>query len=272
MPEIKVKSKGTIKKLDKNVVQVQKFKSNLVTIKEKINEFTSNEENNSAENYASNKIQNDINYTSRKGISKTNEIGRKSLKETYDNIKNGKQKINTIKSRIKNKDINELKNVINKTNKTIKSGTKQSIKTAKNTKVLTKKGIKTTEQVAKNSKIVAKESIKTTQRAIRISKKIIQATVKATKVAIKATTQVIKAIAQAIKGIVAAIVAGGWVAVIIIIVIVLISGLIAAIFYGTGDDEYEFSQIPSSQILLVAKAQLGNEGGDKFWKWYGFTH
>ena len=76
-------------------------------------------------------------------------------------------------------------------------------------------------------------------------------------------------LAQAIKGIVAAIVAGGWVAVIIIIVIVLISGLIAAIFYGTGDDEYEFSQIPSSQILLVAKAQLGNEGGDKFWKWYG---
>ena len=270
MPEIKVKPKGTIKKLDKNVVQVQKFKSNLVRTKEKINEFTSNEENNSAENYASNKIQNDINYISRKGISKTNEIGRKSLKETYDNIKNGKQKINTLKSRIKNKDINELKNVINKTNKTIKSGTKQSIKTAKNTKALTKKGIKTTEQVAKNTKIVAKESIKTTQRAIRISKKIIQATVKATKVAIKATTQVIKAIVQAIKGIVAAIVAGGWVAVIIIIVIVLISGLIAAIFYGTGDDEYEFSQIPSSQILLVAKAQLGNEGGDKFWKWYGF--
>ena len=77
MPEIKVKPKGTIKKLDKNVVQVQKFKSNLVTTKEKINEFTSNEENNSAENYASNKIQNDINYISRKGISKTNEIGRK---------------------------------------------------------------------------------------------------------------------------------------------------------------------------------------------------
>ena len=24
------------------------------------------------------------------------------------------------------------------------------------------------------------------------------------------------------------------------------------------------------EIILVAKAQIGNEGGDKFWKWYGF--
>ena len=52
MPEIKVKPKGTIKKLDKNIVKVQKFKSNLVTTKEKINEFTTDEQNNSAENYA----------------------------------------------------------------------------------------------------------------------------------------------------------------------------------------------------------------------------
>ena len=29
-------------------------------------------------------------------------------------------------------------------------------------------------------------------------------------------------------------------------------------------------QIPNSEIVLVAKAQIGNEGGDKFWKWYGF--
>ena len=24
------------------------------------------------------------------------------------------------------------------------------------------------------------------------------------------------------------------------------------------------------KIILVAKAQIGNEGEDKFWKWYGF--
>ena len=35
MPEIKTKNKGTIKTLDKEVVQLQKLKDNLVTTKEK---------------------------------------------------------------------------------------------------------------------------------------------------------------------------------------------------------------------------------------------
>ena len=77
MPEIKTKNKGTIKKLDKEVVQLQKLKDNLVTTKEKINEFTTNEQNDTAENYASIKIQNDISYLSRKGIEKGNELGKK---------------------------------------------------------------------------------------------------------------------------------------------------------------------------------------------------
>ena len=270
MAEIKVKPKGTIKKLEKEVVQVQKFKNNLITAKEKVNEFTINENNNTAEEYASQKVQNDISYVSRKGTIKANEIGKKSLKETQENFAKGKQKVEILKSRIKQKRATDLKNVVEKTNKTIKSGTKQSIKTAKNTTTLAKKGIKTTEQVAKNSKIVAKESIKLTQRAVQISKKTIQATIKATKVAAQTTIKVVKAIIAATKAIISAIIAGGWVAVVIILVIALIGGFIAAIFNSNGDADYDTSQIPNSEIVLVAKAQIGNEGGDKFWKWYGF--
>lgn len=70
MAEIKVKPKGTIKKLEKEVVQVQKFKNNLITAKEKVNEFTINENNNTAEEYASQKVQNDISYVSRYGTIK----------------------------------------------------------------------------------------------------------------------------------------------------------------------------------------------------------
>ncbi len=270
MAEIKVKPKGTIKKLEKEVVQVQKFKNNLITAKEKVNEFTINESNNTAEDYASQEIQNDISYVARKGAVKANEIGNKSLKETQENFIKGKQKVEILKSRIKEKRVKDLKNVVEKSNKFIKKGTKQSIKTAKNTTSLTKKGIKTTEQVAKNSKKVAKESVKMTQRAVRASKKAIQTTIKATKVAIKATIQTIKAIVAATKALISAIAAGGWVAVVIILVIVLIAGFIAVIFNSDGEADYDTSQIPNSEIILVAKAQIGNEGGDKFWKWYGF--
>lgn len=270
MAEIKVKPKGTIKKLEKEIVQVQKFKNNLITVKEKINEFSTNDSNNTAEDYASQKIQNDISYISRKGEVKVNEIGKKPLKETQENFIKGKPKVEILKSRIKEKNARELKNVVENSSKAIKKGTKQSIKTAKNTTILAKKGIKTSEQVTKNTKVVAKESVKMTQRAVQISKRTIQATIKATKITIQTTIKTLKAIITTAKAIISAIIAGGWVAVVIILVIALIGGFIAAIFNSNGDADYDTSQIPISEIILVAKAQIGNEGGDKFWKWYGF--
>lgn len=265
MPEIKIKPKTTIKKFERNVVQLQNLKNNIVTTKEKINEITINDKNNTAEDYASNVIRNDISYITRKGTIKTGEIGKKSLKETHQNFLKGKEKVEIIKSKIKQK------NLTDKTSKVIKTGTKQSIKTTKKSFSLAKKGIKTTEQVAKNSTKIAKESIKLSQRAARISKVVVQNTVRATKAAIKVTIATIKAIIAAAKGIISAIIAGGWVAVVIILVIALIGGFIAAIFNSEGDENFDTSQIPNSEIILVAKAQIGNEGGDKFWKWYGFT-
>lgn len=265
MSEIKVKPKGTIKQLDKNVVQLQKLKNNLITTKERIDEYTINENNNTAEDYASKVIQNDISYLSRKGIAKSNEIGKKSFKETQQNFIKGKEKAQILKSKIKTKYAN------NKINKTIKTGTKQSIKTSKKSFSLAKKGIKTTEKVAKNTQKVAKESIKLSKRAMQISKVAVRNAIRGAKVAIKATIATIKAIIAATKALISAIIAGGWVAVVIILVIVLIAGFIAVIFNSEGDQNFDSSQIPNSEIILVAKAQLGNEGGDKFWQWYGFT-
>ena len=268
--KIKVKPQATIKNIDKSIVGVQKIKNNLITTKEKINEITIDDDNNSGEEYAGRKVQNEISYSTRKGVEKGNEIGKKSLKETQQNFIKGKQKVNVFKSRIKEKKAKELKNVVNNTNKTIKSGTKKTIKTAKSSTKLTGKSIKTAERVAKNSQKVAKESVKATQRAIKITKHAAKVTAKAVKTTVQATIKAIKAIAAGIKALISAIIAGGWVAVVIILVIVIIAGFVAAIFNSDGDMDYDSSQIPNSEIVLVAKAQIGNEGGDKFWKWYGF--
>lgn len=240
--KIKVKPQATIKNIDKSIVGVQKIKNNLITTKEKINEITIDDDNNSGEEYAGRKVQNEISYATRKGVEKGNEIGKKSLKKTQQNFIKGKKKVNTFKSRIKEKKAKELKNVVNNTNKTIKSGTKKTIKTAKNSTKITGKSIKTAEKVAAK-------------------------TIKAT---VQATIKAVKAIIAGVKALVSAIIAGGWVAVVIILVIVLIAGFIAAIFNSDGDMDYDSSQIPNSEIVLVGKAQIGNEGGEKFWKWYGF--
>ena len=270
--KIKVKPQATIKNIDKSIVGVQKIKNNLITTKEKINEITIDDDNNSGEEYAGRKVQNEISYATRKGVEKGNEIGKKSLKKTQQNFIKGKKKVNTFKSRIKEKKAKEPKNVVNNTNKTIKSGTKKTIKTAKNSTKITGKSIKTAEKVAKNSQKVAKESVKMSQRVARASKQVMQATVRGVKVAIKATIATIKAVVAATKAVISAIIAGGWIAVVIILVIVLIAGFVAVIFNSDGDADYDSSQIPNSQIVLVAKAQIGNEGGDKFWKWYGFEN
>ena len=267
--KIKVRPQETIKKMDKSKIGVERIKDNLVTTKEKLNELTSNGSNSSAENYASNKVQDSMNYISRKGLQRGNEIRKKSLTETQENFIKGKQRISTLKNRIKNKKTGQLKNVVDNSSKTIKKGMKQSIKTSKNTKILAKKGIKTTEHIAKNSKKIAKESVEMTQRIARASKQVIQTTVRATKAVVKATITAIKAIIAGTKAIVSAIIAGGWVAVVIILIIALIAGFVAVLF--NDDEGSENSRIPSSEIVLVAKAQIGNEGGDKFWKWYGFN-
>lgn len=268
--KIKVKPQATIKNIDKSIVGVQKIKNNLVTTKEKINEITIDDDNNSGEEYAGRKVQNEISYATRKGIEKGNGIGKKSLKETQQNFIKGKQKVNAFKSRIKEKKAKELKNAVNNTSRTIKSGTKKTIKTAKSSTKITGKSIKTAERVAKNSQKVAKESVKATQRAIKITKHAAKVTAKAVKTTVQATIKSIKAIIAGVKALISAIIAGGWIAAVIILVIVLIAGFVAAIFNSNGDMDYDSSQIPNSEIVLVAKAQIGNEGGDKFWKWYGF--
>lgn len=273
MSEIKVKPKNVIKKIDKRIVQAARLKNNVVATKEKINNFTSNKEDvNSAENYASSKIQSRINYTVRKGIAKANEIGKKSVRETQKNLIKGKERIENAKSKIKQKRANDLKKVFQKGGKTIKQGTRESIRTAKKTNSLAKKSIKTAEQVAKNSKKVAKETIKMSQRVARATKKMIQITAKGVKIAVKATIATIKALIATTKVIISAIIAGGWIAVVIILVIVLIAGLIAVIFNNDGNLKYDSSQIPNSEIVLVAKAQIGNEGGKKYWSWYGYPN
>lgn len=70
MPDIKIKVKpqATIKNIDKRIVGVQKIKNNLITTKEKINEITIDDDNNSGEEYAGRKVQNEISYTTRKGL------------------------------------------------------------------------------------------------------------------------------------------------------------------------------------------------------------
>ena len=206
MKDIKIKEnrKGTIKTIDKGLINTQKLKDNLISIKDKTKEPYENNYNSGGE-YASEKITQTMSNMPN-NIYRVNQVGKNNFRKTKDSIYKIKDKIHnykrksTIKQRVKN---------ISKIRKNIKNTTKRTVKTAKTT---------------------AKVTVKTTQKVTKAIKTTAKATATAIKVTVKATIATVKAIILGIKALIAAIAAGGWVVVVIILVICLIAFLCSSIY------------------------------------------
>lgn len=224
MSKIKTRNivKGTIKTIDKSVVATQKTKDNVVNLKQKSENSTQSNERNANE-YATNRIIG----TSKKVIDSSGKIkqkGNESVKTTKENIIKTKAKIKNIKTKLAEK-------------RKIKNATK---------------GIKTSSKVAKKeAKKVAKETVKASQRAVKLARETAKRTYQATKLAIKATISTIKAIIAGTKALISALIAGGWVALIIIIVICLIGLLCGSIFGIFFSGEKTSSNSMSMQDAIV---------------------
>jgi len=83
---------------------------------------------------------------------------------------------------------------------------------------------------------------------------------------VRRTAIVLKDIVESTKALVASLSVGGAAALLIVVIMVLFGAAFMMTedgnhIVGTGDDA----------IVEVAKAEIGNVGGDKFWKWYGFS-
>jgi hypothetical protein len=206
LADIKVKdiAKKGVKTINKAVVQIERFKDNIVRTKEKVEETVSNDIN--SNEYASNKIKFATDRAFDESVNQFNKQGQKSFMKTKENYQKSKAKIKQLKKKIKDK-------------RKVKS-------TVKNTKTT----IKTSKEVAKKAEKTAKETIKASKRATQIAKETAKRTAQGVKVAIKTTISAIKTIIAGTKALVAAIVAGGWVAVIVIIVICLVALMCSSIF------------------------------------------
>ena len=77
------------------------------------------------------------------------------------------------------------------------------------------------------------------KKSAQMTKQAVKTTIKAIQVAIKSAISIIKAIILATKALISAIIAGGWVAVVIIVVICLIAMLCTSIFgiFFSNEDE-----------------------------------
>lgn len=246
MKEIKTRgSHKDLHALDKSADLASKMKQGLVRSKDQFQNLADDGQV-TADEYAQDKVK----YWSEDAVHDVAHGSKETAKKTYDG---GKKLVRQIKQKQRNAD--SIKQTAKSTGKQTFKTMERNIKTAKQSATkgvktaekasrttikTTKNAAKTAKQTAKAAQKTAKASAKAAKRSAQAAKKAAETAAKTAKAAVKATIAAIKAIAAGIKSLVAAIAAGGWVAVVIIIVIVMVALIVGScfgIFYSSGDTD-----------------------------------
>ena len=247
MADIKTRDavKGTIKTIDKAAIASERMKSAYVGIKEKAEQGYYADEN-SATEYAADRISYAADRVKDEGIHQFNKQGQKAVKTTQENISKAKDKIIDFKqsravkateqkaaqnmseqhglqirhgaaSRSSAPDVSQTaKSQLIKTRqqgqkmiKTTARNAEKAVKaTAKGTVKTTEKGIKTAQATSKAAIKTTETSVKTAQAAAKASVKTAQKAAQVAKATAKATAEATKATVRATIAAVKAIIAG----------------------------------------------------------------
>lgn len=254
MNDIKKKQKSNvkIKAIDKTKIYTQKLKDNIITIKEKANDIN-NQEDNTTNEYGANKIKETVRTVSNKGINDFNRYGQKSVNETKKNIVFAKD---TIKRKIKNTDIKkkveEVKGIAKNEKKMIKSLGQ------KNTRKIIKNAPKTVKNVKKTEKNIER-TIKGFKKTYQVAKVTAKNVVQFGKVGVKATAKTIKGIIASLKALISAIIAGGWLALVIIVIICVIGLICSSVFGIFFSNEKNSNNKTMSSVVTEINTEFTNK-------------
>ena len=118
--------------------------------------------------------------------------------------------------------------------KTIK-GASRTVKTAEQS---SRAAIKTSEQAARTAQASAKATVKTAERTAQAARATAKTATETAKRAAEATAKAIKAIIAGTKALIEAIIAGGWISVMIILIVVMLGVAISLFGSGSGNASY----------------------------------
>lgn len=254
MNDIKKKQKSNvkIKAIDKTKIYTQKLKDNIITIKEKANDIN-NQEDNTANEYGANKIKETARTISNKGINEFNRYGQKSANETRKNIVFAKD---TIKRKIKDtnikKKVEEVKVIAKNEKKIIKSVGQ------KNTRKIIKNAPKTVKNVKKTEKNIER-TVKGFKKTYQVAKVTAKNVVQFGKVGVKATAKTIKEIIASLKALITAIIAGGWLALVIIVIICVIGLICSSVFGIFFSNEKNSNNRTMSSVVTEINTEFTNK-------------
>ena len=269
MPDIKTRNvvKGMVKAIDKSAVAAERMKDAYIRTKDKAEQGLYSADN-SPNEYAADRITGGAESAAREAVRQFDKQGRRGVRTTKENISKAKEhfrqkKTDIPKKQAQKKTANGMRHsadTAKKSIKTLERSGKNIKQTAKSTGKVTiksaKGSVKTAQKTIKTAEQTAKTAIKTTQQAAKVAQKTAQATARAARAAAhaaraaakaavvtakavaKAITLAVKAIIVGTKALIAAIAAGGWIAVLVIIIICLIALLIGSCFgiFFSGED------------------------------------
>ncbi len=273
--EIKKVAEKTLKTADNLGIATEKAKGIALKAKKKVSESVS-DNSESPVNYAIDKVQDDAKNISEDAIYLFKKQGKKSVNETVKNTKKLEQSIEEVRAKRK---IKKDKSKVNNPDKYTPKAPDDTVKTdddivskniPKNTqnKVRSASSIKTKETVSvvkskqpiiNASKQSAKDTAKAINKSSQIAKETAKKSAKGAKKAARATKRAIKAMIESTKALVNAIIADGWVSVVVIILICLVAALCSS-FYGIFFSS-ETSQ--SGMNITSVIQQINNEFDDK---------
>ena len=208
---------------------VQTTKENIVKAKDKIANFKTKRAMKAAEQKQAQAASEQVGSASRQGTTSRSVVSDVPAQT----IRTKRQAEKTIKQSARS------------TGKTVKTAAKGTVKSAekgvKTAQATSKAAIKTTDASVKTAQTAAKASAKATQRAVQAAKVTAKATAEATKAAVKATISAVKAIIAGTKTLISAIIAGGWIAVVIILIVVLFGCAVS--LFGGGSDSNSYTPV-----------------------------
>ncbi len=251
MRDIKTKDKvnQTVKTLNCAAIVADKFRNATVKSKEAA-EHTQTTDEISPEEYAVNLVSDKSKIAAHRAAVKFNEKGKQSVVETKHNIQRfrSEQAVKSIRrQRTDNKpsaspdlnfsdkgskyDIKTRESIKKANTKPVSKDIKGADKTIKTANYSVKQTVKSSSDAARKSYISSKQSAKTTKKSAEAAKKGFEKSAKTIKEAAKHTKKIVKGIIEGAKAVVNAIIAGGWLSVVIIILLCLV-GALASSFYG----------------------------------------
>lgn len=247
MRDIKTRDKvnQTVKTLDRTAIAVDKFRTATVKSKEAA-EHTQSADESSPEEYAVNLISDKSKIATHRASVTFNKKGKQSAIETKHNIQQFRSQ-QAVKSIHRQRTDYKTSASPEYTNGKYDIKTRDSIKRA-NTKSVSKdiKGadkaiktvnhsvnqtVKSSSDAARKTYISSKQSAKTAQNSTKAVKKGFEKSAKTLKEAAKHTKRIVKGIIEGAKATINAVIAGGWISVVVIIVLCLV-GALASSFYG----------------------------------------